>query len=239
MSCKNIVLLHGWGASAEKLKPLRLELQKLGWKVCVIKLPGFDLKPPKEIWGLGNYCDFVLNGAKKKWKNEKFYIFGHSFGGRIAIKTSLLHPKSLDGLILCASGGISRGNVVKRLTFFVLAKIGKIFIIFPRFADFWKRIIYKAAREHDYEKADGVMRQVFKKVISENLKPVLSEISVPTLVIWGDEDAMTPIKDAYFITKNIRGSKLKVYKKQGHKVAYFKAAQIAQEIEKWMQSLNY
>ena len=63
MVCKNIVLLHGWGASVKKLKPLANELEKQGWKVFVPKLPGFDLKPPESVWGVSEYADYVSKKA--------------------------------------------------------------------------------------------------------------------------------------------------------------------------------
>ena len=71
MFSKNIVLLHGWGASVEKLKPLASELKKKGWDVLLPKLPGFDALVPKTVWSLKDYSDFVLKQAGKKWGKKK------------------------------------------------------------------------------------------------------------------------------------------------------------------------
>lgn len=269
MSKKNIILLHGWGTSAEKLKPLASELKKLGWNVLLPKLPGFDLKVPKEVWGLEEYADFVQAKAEKYFSRKKrilkqvqddevqsYYVFGHSFGGRIAIKMALQNfsvPPSeesirpprrsnrgnkVSSLILCASGGISRGNPLKRAILFCLAKAGKSLNIFPRCARFWKKLLYKLAHEHDYEKADGVMRDVFKKVISEDLKKVVHSIKAPTLILWGKEDRMTPYSDALFLNQIINGSKLVSFSGQGHTLPYRKSKEIAREIDKWTGELS-
>ena len=233
---KNLILLHGWGASADKLKHLEIELNKSGWITQNMKLPGFDLTYPKFAWWLKDYSDYVSKEAEKVFRGNKYYIFGHSFGGRIAIKLASYAPDKLTGVVLCSTAGISRGRSVKRVIFLILAKIGKILLIAPTLARFWRKIIYKLAKEHDYEKASGIMKKVFKKVISEDVRELLAKIKVPTLILWGEEDKMTPVNDAYFLNEKIRDSKLVIFKNQGHKLPYIGTKEVAKEIDKWVNS---
>jgi len=65
MTKKNIILIHGWGARADKLLPLEKCLTVLGWSVKKIKLPGFDLANPLTSWGMQEYADYVLAKIKK------------------------------------------------------------------------------------------------------------------------------------------------------------------------------
>ena len=227
---KNIVLLHGWGAETKKLEPLKKELTKLGWNVFLPKLAGFEKPAPKEVWGIKEYSEFVLEESKKKFENNKFVIFGHSFGGGITIKLAAGNVKNLEGLVLCASRGISRGKTIKRFVFAVLAKAGIIFLVTPKLANNFRKLLYKAAREHDYEKTEGIMREIFRKVVSEDLKPILAKVKVSVLILWGDEDKMTPLEDAFYITKAISGSKLVIYKNQHHNLPYVKPVNLAEEI---------
>jgi len=238
MSGKRIVLLHGWGAETSKLEPLKRELEKLGWKVLLPKLAGFEKPAPKEIWGIKEYSEYINEEAKKSFGNNRFFVFGHSFGGGITIKLATSNSESLIGVVLCATRGISRGKSVKRLVFSTLAKTGKVLLITPQLANKFRKLLYKAAREHDYERTHGIMSEVFKKIISEDLKPLVSKIKVPTLVLWGEEDKMTPIKDAHFIKSALPGSKLVTYKRQGHRLPYEKPEQLALEIEKWYRQLS-
>lgn len=236
MSGKNIVLLHGWGATASKLEPLSLSLKKLGWSVVVLKLPGFELSPPKEVWGVGEYADYVNKEAAKHFKNKKYFVFGHSFGGRVAIKMGQDNT-FIQGVILCAAGGISRGNFLKRVVFTAIAKIGKTFLVSRRVSTLWRKLLYKVLREHDYEKTDGIMKEVFKKVVSEDLKPFIGTLSVPLFILWGESDAVTPLSDAKYITKHAPDSKLKTFKHQGHRLPYEKYEEIANEINTWRNTL--
>lgn len=238
MPGKRIILLHGWAARAEKLHQLRHQLQLLGWKVATLKLPGFDLALPNYIWDVNDYADYVLKKAVKLFGKNDFFVFGHSFGGRIAIKLALKNSKQLNGLILCAAGGVSRGYKFVRLFFYFLAKVGKIFLIIPPLALFWRKVLYKFAGEHDYEKTKGIMSEVFKKVVSEDLRPQVSLIKIPTLILWGKLDRITPVRDAYFIKKVVNNSKLQVFEDHGHRLPYEKPEEVAKEIEKWAKSLN-
>jgi len=233
MVTKNIILLHGWGAESKKLYPLKNNLEKFGWQVLVPKLPGFEAPPPKSIWGLKDYSDYVLKKARKKFGKKRFFVFGHSFGGAIAIKLASENFKETTGVILCATRGVSREKLIKRLFFIILAKMGKIFLLNKRLALGFRWLLYKLAREHDYEKTEGIMREVFKKIISEDIKPLLVKVKIPTLILWGEKDKTTPVKDAYFLHSRLSKSKLITFKNQGHRLPYEEAETLAKEIEKW------
>lgn len=235
---KNIVLLHGWGASTKKLKPLADQLERFGWKVFLPKLPGFDMPSPEAVWGLEDYSDFITNKSDTFFKGKEYFILGHSFGGGIAIKSVLRDRKNMvSGIVLCANRGISRTSVFKRTIFLVMAKVGKVFLAIPQVGSVYKKVIYKLAREHDYERAQGIMKEVFKKVIGEDLKPSVKKINVPVLVLWGTNDRVTPITDAYYIKRNLKGSKLVEFEGEGHRLPYNKPGEMAREVNLWMQSL--
>ena len=55
-----------------------------------------------------------------------------------------------------------------------------------------------------------------KKVIAEDLLPLLSEINKKTLLIWGTNDKMVPIKYARIFEQNINGSRMEILPKVGH-----------------------
>jgi pimeloyl-ACP methyl ester carboxylesterase len=226
---KRIVLLHGWGARAEKLVPLEKQLKDTGWQTLNLDLPGFGLPEPKTAWNLADYSDYVLKKIPVNWGKD-FFVFGHSFGGRIAIKLATTQPDKLKGIILCAPGGLSRAPLVKRVAFSSLAKIGR----FLPFQEVFRRILYKVVREHDYEKTSGVMRQIFKNIVDEQLMPVVSRITLPTLIIWGDQDRVVPWTDGEKAHRIIKGSKLKIISNIGHRVPYDEPIKLAQLINIWI-----
>ena len=73
--------------------------------------------------------------------------------------------------------------------------------------------IYKfIIRKSDYPFVDGVMKETYVKVILEDLSQKLSYVKAPTVIIWGDNDELTPIEYSETIHKKIEGSKLIVLK---------------------------
>lgn len=240
MAPKNIILLHGWGAGIKKLGPLGDALKKNGWKVLIPELPGFDAPEPPDNWGIDEYTEYVAMCAKIAFAGKPYFVFGHSFGGRIAIalslrshKTSSQGPGNLTGVVLCATGGISRGLRVKRIFFQFLAKIGKLLHL----GGLWRALLYKFAREHDYEKSSPKMKEVFKKIVKEDLKTQVPKISLPTLVLWGQKDKITPVSDAYFLADNLQKKDVVVFEDQGHRLPYEMPKEIAKTIEKWAKNL--
>lgn len=232
-----MALIHGWGAETQKLKPLTIELHKLGWKTYLVKLPGFELPSPDNPWKLADYVDWLKSDLQNRYKSENYFLFGHSFGGRILMKYVLVNRKKVNGIILCAASGISRGNPIKRFVLMCFAKLGKPFRTQAKKSSFWRKLLYKIAREHDYEKTTGVMRETFKNIISENLKTKVSYIKVPTLILWGKMDKMTSYSDALFLAKNISKSKLVGFDGVGHKLPYLEPNKLATEIEKWYREI--
>jgi len=237
MGTKNIVVLHGWQANRNKLDPLVTYLRKNNWNVFFPILPGFDGVELKKAYKLDDFVLMVESECKKKFMGEKYFIFGHSFGGRIAVKLAV-SDKKLSGLILCASGGFSRGKLQKRILLYFFAKIGKLFMVYPPLGMWFKKVLYKLAREHDYEKTSGLFRDTFKNIISENLKTHFKNIDIPTLILWGRRDRMTPFEDAVLINNNIRNSSLVDYKNEGHTLPYVRSEELVKEIELWYQRIS-
>ncbi|MFA5013680.1 MAG: alpha/beta hydrolase, partial [Candidatus Paceibacterota bacterium] len=60
------------------------------------------------------------------------------------------------------------------------------------------------------------MREVFKKVVTEDLTDLMPRIKNPCLIIWGENDKATPIEDAFLLRDGIEGSELKVIEGVGH-----------------------
>jgi len=235
---KRMVLVHGWAANTAKLEPLANELVKLGWQVFLPKLPGFDLPDPPEAWGVAEYATYVLDEARRFFPGQSFFFFGHSFGGRLAIKLGATPPENLSGLVLCAAAGVSKVNPLKRYTFLWLAKVGKIILRVLPAAGNVRPWLYKLAREHDYEKTAGVMREVFRKVVAEDLESAAMRITLPALLLWGKRDTLTKLSDAYRLQKAMPQARLVLYENEGHRLPYNQPQELAKEIDTWINRFS-
>ncbi|MEK9148966.1 MAG: alpha/beta hydrolase, partial [Candidatus Desantisbacteria bacterium] len=74
---------------------------------------------------------------------------------------------------------------------------------------------YELIGSKDWKEA-GILRQTLVKVVNHDLKPFLSKISQPTLLIWGENDRDVPVSSARIMNKEIKGSELVILKEAGH-----------------------
>lgn len=218
-----LLILHGWGASSESWAEVQKNLSKK-YKVICPDLPGFGKSEmPPFPWGVDDYKDWVIQFLKVLQVDD-FILIGHSFGGRISIKLS--SEGFAEKMILCAPAGIKVKRDIKTSLLLLLSKIGKKL---P-----FKRIFYFFIRKRDYVKAKGVMKETMKKVISEDLTPFLPRIETETLLIWGREDKLIPVKYADVFNKKIKNSRLLVIEKAGHSPNLNTPAQLTEEILKFL-----
>jgi len=225
---KNLVFIHGWGASSEIFKPFCHYLQN-DFVVYFLDLPGFGDSPIGKPMVLKDYADFVYKFLQKN-KIEKPVIIGHSFGGAAAAKLAILHPESVSKLILVGASAIRQPRCKM--------------ILVKKAADFLKPILPLKLRKFilkllkldktDYAQIESPeLKETFKNVISEDLRPYLPLIKSPTLVIWGEKDTVTPLSEGKTIAKTIPGAKLSIIKNTGHFLFLEKPLEFINEIKKF------
>ena len=235
-----IIILHGWGSSAEAWQKPKALLEEAGYSVFVPDLPGFGKEPaPEKAWEVSDYADWVLD---KFGKFDQFVLIGHSFGGRIAIKLAAQHPEKIEKLILTGAAGIrfiSFKEKFKVGVYELVCQAGAWFFFIPPltlFRPLVRKILYWLAGTKDYYKAtDPVIKKTFKMVIAEDLTVFLKEIKAPTLLIWGKKDFMIPLKHAELMRKNILSSELKVIKEAGHQLPYQRPEIFTEEVVKFIK----
>lgn len=200
---KPLLVLHGWGSRSERWQKVAEILSQKGFKVIVPDLPGFgESQKPDFIWGLDEYCSFVNEFAKSLNLNQ-FYLVGHSFGGSLAVKYALKFPARVEKLFLVGAACIRRKSLKKSLLRF----LSKLFR-FLRNNTLIKKAFYKFIVKSDYLQTQGIMRDIYLKIIKQDLSSELEKISIPTIIIWGEKDNVMPLKFGKLINNKIKDSKL-------------------------------
>jgi len=231
-----LFILPGWKERSISFSKLSSLLKAKNIKVKIINFPFFygkegHISPLR----LQDFAEFVLREIKKG--ERKVSIFGHSFGGRVAIKIASHHPEKVDKLILCDAAGIKRRSL-KKITFWFLAKIGGAIFSLPLFrrrSSEARDFLYKLARERDYLKTKGALKETFRNIIGEDLTPLLPKIKAKTLIIWGKNDKTTPLKDGQLMERLISNSRLVILENTGHNPHRENSERLAEEILKFLK----
>jgi pimeloyl-ACP methyl ester carboxylesterase len=223
-----IVFLHGWGVSSKEMQPLASLMKQEGFTIYTPDFPGFgDTPEPSEPWGVDGYVEWFQQFLKKQGI-DRCTIFAHSFGGRVAIKLAAKNPKRIKKLILCGAAGIRPHLTPKTAVLFVASKVGKAL----------PKTIQKAAEKQfghlDVFKVDGIMRETMKKVVQEDLRSYLKHVEMPTLLLWGKDDLLTPPRDGQIMNASIPNSKLVIIQNEGHAVYRTNPERVKNEMMKFL-----
>ncbi|OGC70030.1 hypothetical protein A2415_01575 [candidate division WWE3 bacterium RIFOXYC1_FULL_39_7] len=214
-----LVLLHGWGSKAHSWHVIKQKLELSGYRCLSVLFPGFDLPQPPEPWGVPEYADYVLSKLEQLQVKPPFTFVGHSFGGRVSIYIAATHPELVDKLILTDSAGVENRRTPKLLLVNTLSKLFKMVDGIQgvnKISRPLRKFIWRFTASPDYSNASPVMREILKKVVTLNLEQYLPNIRAETLVIWGDKDEVTRVRDARILNRGIRGSHLVMIRGAGH-----------------------
>jgi len=236
---KCLIILPGWGGSHETWQDFVEYNQKDYGSIHVIDLPCFGKQPcPNSAWGKDEYTEFVKKEIQKI-SHEGKVLLGHSFGGQIAANLAAKNPDIVDKLILSGAAAIRPKKIMKRIAFGILTKLGKLFFKLPiakKFNNFARKLLYKALDARDYNEANGIKREIFKKIIREDLSDLLPKIKIPTLVLWGEKDSYVPLRYGKKIFKLIPNSKMHIFKKGRHGLYKFNKEEMSLFIKEFLSN---
>jgi pimeloyl-ACP methyl ester carboxylesterase len=224
-----VVLLHGFASSLQTWDAWAEGLQKTH-RVVRLDWPGSGLSPPDPA---NDYTDArslqLLLALLDELGVQRASWVGHSMGGRIAWTLAARHPERSERLVLVAPDGFASFGMAYGQAMAVPASWGLMRHVLPRAL---LRMNLQAAyaqpqnlsdaltrRYHDLLRAPGARQALLTRlqqtVLQEPL-PLLRQIRAPTLLVWGEADAMIPVAHAQDYLRAIEGSRLLALPQVGH-----------------------
>jgi pimeloyl-ACP methyl ester carboxylesterase len=224
-----IVLLHGFGASLHTWEPWAEALQA-EFRVIRLDLPGSGLSPPDPT---GDYSDArsmaLLTALLDQLGLARASLIGNSMGGRIAWSYAARHPERVRALVLVspdgfASPGFDYGKAPEvpatlKLMRYSLPKPLLRMSLAPAYANPAALTDALATRYHDLMRAPGARDAMLARMGQIALVdplPWLAQIRAPTLLLWGEQDAMIPLRNAADYLKAMPGATLVALPGIGH-----------------------
>lgn len=192
----SLLLLHGWGSSAQNMRPLASALST-NYRAHLVDLPGHGHSPPPPApWGVPEHGSLLHSYINSEIQGP-IPILGHSNGGRIALYMAATpdHADLVDRLILISPSGVEPERSWSQAFRSGLATTLKAplqFLPEPLYspATDWLRhsLVWRMLGSSDYNALSGTMRETFVKTVNYHLNGALSRIDVPTLLFWGTAD---------------------------------------------------
>lgn len=184
-----LILLHGLFGALSNFEDLFTHFSK-SYRVIIPMLPLFDMGLETGVGTLSRHVQRFIDAMKL----DKVHLLGNSLGGHVALLYTLKHQEKVATLILTGSSGLYENSMgetyPKRGDYDYIKRKTELTFFDPEVAT-------KELVDEVYEIVNNRLKAIkiiglAKSAIRNNLSHELREITVPTCLIWGKNDTVTP-----------------------------------------------
>lgn len=259
MQKPTLILIHGYRGTHHGLSLIAEQLD--GFETIIPDLPGFAEGEALDEYTLDSYVAWLHDFIEKQQLSEMPFLLGHSFGSIITATYAARYPETIQKLILVNPIGAPalegpRGFISKLAAFYYWAgsKLPR------RLAQHWlaSDVIVWFMSELMTKSKDKALRAYvldqhrryfslfhspksvsdgFVVSISHSVRDVAADITVPTLLIAGEKDDITSVKQQEFVRDLFPNAQLKVIQKVGHLTHYETPQEVAKLTQAFITSV--
>ena len=245
-----LLLLHGANSSLQTWEPMVAELADQ-FRLISFDQHGHGLTGPQVDH---DYSSAMRVHAGVEVLDElgidRAIWVGNSMGGGVSWRAAMLAPERVSGLVLVDPSGAQTGEKIKP---YIGARIASTWIgqkilpvITPRFLvaaslresvaeaatmtepmidRYWEMVRYPGNR--------AAMAAAMTQERESDLWNTINTISVPTLILWGEQDNVIPVSHGPAFAERIVGSQLVIYPQAGHLPMEEIPSEVANDIRAW------
>ena len=186
-----LIILHGLMGGLSNFDGVAAHFSTVGYKVIIPQLPLYDLPLLKtNVKQFAIYLrDFITHLGE-----EKVVLIGNSLGGHIGLLHTNLFPEKVKGLVITGSSGLYENamgeSYPKREDYEYIKKKTQDVFYDPIIAS--KEVVDDVFETVNDRKKLIKILTIAKSAIRHNMAKDLPNIKVPTGIIWGKQDAVTP-----------------------------------------------
>jgi pimeloyl-ACP methyl ester carboxylesterase len=209
-----LVFLHGGGTveGFDCFLPLAER-----FRLVVPYHPGFGLSG--EPTGIDSVDDYVRHyvGLLAALGIERLVLFGHSWGGWVAATFAAAHPERVRGLVLAAPYGLDApehplANIPAMSPDQILASLTKDPAVFAGKVPVPLDEQFVAAQHRELQSAGRVVPGPFDPTLERKL----ADVTMPVLLLWGDDDQIVPVEHAEVWEESLPHCSMLVFPGRGH-----------------------
>ncbi len=214
-----VLALHGWRRTHEDFIPVAQAASALPvgpLRALAPDLAGFGATPPPpDPWGSEEYARHLLPLFEEPGVlAEQVVLVGHSFGGRVAVHLAPLVPDRVERLVLTGVPLLDReGRRARPAASF---RMGRRLHAMGLLGEERMERLRQKYGSPDYRAAQGVMRGVFVRLLSEQYVEQMAAVRCPVDLVWGEADTEVPVEVARRAQPLFRSARLTTLPGVGH-----------------------
>jgi pimeloyl-ACP methyl ester carboxylesterase len=211
-----ILFIHGAGGGQYTWSCQKGFFEK-HFNPIIIELPGHGESEGEGEREIGKYAELV-HSFLKALHLSKVFLVGHSMGGAIVQTMALRYPEVIKGIVLVGTG----------------ARLKVLPMILNGLREDFEETVRKVNELHYSRKVSpGMLEKSLDRMLQVrpaimhgdylacdrfDMMDKVGKIDLPTLILCGDEDQLTPVKYSQFLQSRIKGSRLEIIPNAGHMV---------------------
>jgi pimeloyl-ACP methyl ester carboxylesterase len=226
-------------------------------RVIAVDLPGFGASPmPGDPISISGYARMLV-ALLDELGIDSVRIVGNSMGGFIGAEIAIRHPQRVRRLVLVAAAGLSLRQMrherrrgvrprVENVLFFALGRLAARSDVVVRSSHLRRALLMLVVAHPErlpgpliLEQAHGAGRPGFDDALDAMtgypIRDRLGEVACPTLIVWGEEDRLVPLRDASEFEWLIPDSRKIVYADTGHMVMFERPARFNADVRSFLQ----
>jgi pimeloyl-ACP methyl ester carboxylesterase len=228
---QSMVLLHGLFGGLSNWNGVVAHFQKT-YDIHIPVLPVYDQTGRDQLGYLTNFLEFYIHNHKL----NNVILVGNSLGGHVAILYTHRHPQKVSRLILTGSSGLyentSMGSFPRRSNYeYIRERVAYTFYDAATATDELVKEVFSVTT--DARKCLSIVRMA-KSAQRHYVADLLPEIHTPALLIWGEDDKITPPSVGREFESFLPNAKLVMLAQCGHAPMMERPDAFNNELEKYL-----
>lgn len=232
---ETVIMLHGSGPGASGWANFNRNIEPLvdaGYRVILMDCPGWSKSDPVVCTGSRSELNArALKGLMDALRIERAHLIGNSMGAHSVTAFALANPTRIGKLVLMGGGTGGPSQFVPMPTEGIkllqalyrdpsIENLKRMMAVFVYDASSLTEELFQARLDNMLQRREHLDN--FVKSLAANPRqftdygPRLSEISAPTLVIWGRDDRFVPMDIGLRLLWGMPNAELHIFNKCGH-----------------------
>jgi len=220
-----VVLVHGLGDLGAGTWQALVPVLAQRYHVLTFDLPGFGRSTKSnQLYSPENYVAFI-RFVTQRYLGRPFKLVGHSMGGAISLRYAATHPQDVSQLLLVDAAGILHRSVYTQ--FLSQAGVKMLPSVYPGqggaltdLAGHVMRTLDRVNFDADVVLRTPALRQSIlggtptqiaaMALVQDDFSRLIPKVDVPTLIVWGEQDPIAPLRTGKLLASAIPGARLRV-----------------------------